>query len=111
MSEVNWRRWKLDRTLRASAWASVVLPTPGTSSINKWPRASRQARDRRSTSALPTIDSPKADSISDILESETGGLKVGSRWTITVMITKLLALFLLVTLFAGAATVEEQVKA
>src|SRR5580658_9098982 len=106
MSEVNCKRWKLDRTLRAKAWARVVLPTPGTSSINKWPRASRQASDRRNTSAFPRIDSPKADSISDILESETVGLKVGSRWTINVMISKLPALFLAVTICGQAATVE-----
>ena len=110
MSEVNWRRWKLDRTLRANACASVVLPTPGTSSINKWPRASRQASERRRTSPLPRIDSPKADSISDILESETSGLKAGSRWTITVMISKLPVLFLLVTILGRAASVEDEVK-
>src|SRR5882757_7375730 len=111
MSDVNCKRWKLDRTLRASACASVVFPTPGTSSINKCPRASKQASDRRRTSDLPRIDSPNADSISDILESDTVGLKVGSRWTINVMISKLPVLFLFVTALAQAVTVEDEVRA
>jgi uncharacterized protein (TIGR02246 family) len=49
--------------------------------------------------------------MSDNLESETGGLKVGSRWTINAMITKLPMLFLLVTVLGRAATVKEQVRA
>src|SRR5712691_3152754 len=79
MSEVNWRLWKLESTLRASACASVVLPTPGTSSISRCPRASRQASDRRSTSDLPRIASPSTSSISDSLESGTGGVYKDSR--------------------------------
>src|SRR5437016_788356 len=86
MSEVNWMRWKLESTLRASACASVVLPTPGTSSISRCPRASKQARERRSTSDLPRIASPSTSSISDSLESGTGGVYKDSR-TI-VMISK-----------------------
>src|SRR5213595_1301642 len=35
MSEVNWMRWKPAPMDRASAAASVVLPTPGTSSISR----------------------------------------------------------------------------
>src|SRR6266446_6024938 len=86
MSEVNWSRWKLESTLRASACASVVLPTPGTSSISRCPRASRQASERRRTSDLPRIASPRTSSISDSLESGPGGVYKDSR-TI-VMISK-----------------------
>ena len=46
------RRWKLHATERASACASVVLPTPGTSSISRWPRASRHTSDSRTTSGF-----------------------------------------------------------
>ena len=58
MSLVNCRRWKRQATARASAWASVVLPTPGTSSISRWPRASRQTSESRTTSGLPRIADP-----------------------------------------------------
>src|SRR2546422_2896422 len=50
MSLVNCRRWKVQATDRASAWASVVFPTPGTSSMSRCPRANRHTReDRKST--------------------------------------------------------------
>src|SRR6266850_1296243 len=54
MSEVNWMRWKPPPMERASAAARVVLPTPGTSSISRCPRASRPMIARRMTSGLPT---------------------------------------------------------
>ena len=38
MSGVNWMRLNEQSSDRASAEASVVLPTPGTSSISTWPR-------------------------------------------------------------------------
>src|SRR5579872_5792512 len=79
MSEVNCKRWKLESTLRASACAKVVLPTPGTSSISKCPRASRQASDSRNTSGFPRMASPKTDSISTSFESGTGGVYKESR--------------------------------
>src|SRR2546423_5672368 len=41
-SGVNWSREKEQSTERASAFASVVFPTPGKSSIIRWPSASRQ---------------------------------------------------------------------
>ena len=44
MSEVNCKRWKVQLKERASEWARVVLPTPGTSSISKWPRANRPTK-------------------------------------------------------------------
>jgi hypothetical protein len=42
-SAVNCTRENCSPKVRASACASVVLPTPGTSSISRWPPASRQA--------------------------------------------------------------------
>src|SRR5258707_5293680 len=53
MSEVNWMRWNEAPIERASAAASVVLPTPGTSSISRWPRATRPMTASRPTSGLP----------------------------------------------------------
>src|SRR5437764_11723813 len=41
-SGVNCRRENEQSTERASAFASVVLPTPGRSSMIRWPSASRQ---------------------------------------------------------------------
>ena len=37
MSGVNWMRRKSQPMERAIARASMVLPTPGTSSIKRWP--------------------------------------------------------------------------
>src|SRR6266850_245148 len=54
MSEVNWMRWKPAPMERARAAASVVLPTPGTSSMRMWPRASRPTTASRTASGLPT---------------------------------------------------------
>ena len=53
-SLVNWMRWYERPSTRASACASVVLPTPGMSSISRWPRASRQASASRTSRSLPS---------------------------------------------------------
>src|SRR2546425_3498863 len=58
MSEVNWRRWNWPPMERARAAASVVLPTPGASSISTWPRARSPTTARRTTSGLPTMQRP-----------------------------------------------------
>ncbi len=49
-SGVNWRRPKLSPTERASAFASVVFPTPGRSSMIRCPSLTRQSAQRRSVS-------------------------------------------------------------
>src|ERR1700678_193284 len=46
-------RWNEQRNERANACASVVLPTPGTSSISKCPRASSAVSASWITSSLP----------------------------------------------------------
>jgi len=48
-------RWKVQLSARASACASVVLPTPGTSSIRRWPPASSATMARRTASGLPRM--------------------------------------------------------
>ena len=53
-SDVNCMRRNSSPTLAASARASVVLPTPGTSSISRWPRASSAATASSTTSRLPS---------------------------------------------------------
>src|SRR5580698_4304149 len=40
---------------RERAWPSVVLPTPGTPSMSRCPRAKMLTRARRTTSSLPRI--------------------------------------------------------
>ena len=52
-SLVNWMRRKLASTERASACASVVLPTPGTSSTSTCPPATHASTQWRTTSDLP----------------------------------------------------------
>src|SRR6266508_2922828 len=54
-SGVNWMRRTEQSIDRASALASIVLPTPGTSSIKTCPSASRAMRARRTTSGLPSM--------------------------------------------------------
>src|SRR4051812_21235379 len=57
-SLVNCSRRDCKPSARASARASVVLPTPGTSSISRCPRASRQATARLMACSFPTMISP-----------------------------------------------------
>ena len=52
-SGVNWTRCQVPPIERAIALASEVLPTPGTSSIRRWPEASRQTSARWTASRLP----------------------------------------------------------
>ena len=59
-SGVNWMRLIVPPVARASAFASIVLPTPGTSSIRRWPPASITANAERMTSFLPSITVPTA---------------------------------------------------
>ena len=50
---MNWMRWQVPPIERAIALASDVLPTPGTSSMRRWPSASRQTSARWICSRLP----------------------------------------------------------
>src|SRR4051794_698525 len=50
-SGVNWRREKSQSSDRASAFASIVFPTPGKSSMIRWPSATRQRTTSRRVSA------------------------------------------------------------
>ena len=52
-SGVNWMRLKLQPTERASAFASIVLPMPGTSSISTWPPHSIATSASSITSLAP----------------------------------------------------------
>src|SRR5208337_2450523 len=70
MSLVNCTLWKLHSRARAIACPRVVLPTPGTPSISKWPRASRETTDRRTISSLPRMTLRSAFS-SSVARDET----------------------------------------
>ncbi len=52
-SGVNWTRFQLESIDAARALARLVLPTPGTSSISRWPSARRQTSASSTTSGLP----------------------------------------------------------
>ena len=54
-SGVNWIRRTEQSMDRASALASMVLPTPGTSSTSRWPSASSTVTASRTTLGLPSI--------------------------------------------------------
>ena len=47
---MNCRRENEQSSERASAFASIVFPTPGKSSMIRWPSATRQSTTRRSAS-------------------------------------------------------------
>src|SRR5262245_980461 len=51
-SGVNWRRENEQSIERASAFASIVFPTPGKSSMIRWPSAIRQSTASRSVSCV-----------------------------------------------------------
>ena len=54
-SGVNWIRRNEQSMDLAMDLASMVFPTPGTSSINRWPSATRQTRASRTSCSLPWI--------------------------------------------------------
>lgn len=59
-SGVNWIRRTEQSMERARALASMVLPTPGTSSISRCPSASSTVNASRTISGLPSI-TPSTD--------------------------------------------------
>src|SRR5262250_2707875 len=54
MSDVNWILWHPAPIERASAAANVVLPTPGTSSMRRCPRARSPTTAKRTEPLFPT---------------------------------------------------------
>src|SRR5256886_3554578 len=62
-SGVNGRRSKPQLSERASDFASIVLPTPGTSSIRMWPRLSSAITHSSISAALPTSTWPTFSTI------------------------------------------------
>src|SRR5437868_6017148 len=96
ISLVNWSRWNVQETERASAWARVVLPTPGTSSMSKWPRASRHTSDRLTASGFPRRAELSMVSSSASLAvgcvKAGGGASIVSRRGITVILLNSLTL-------------------
>ena len=57
-SGVNCTRSKEQPLARASALASMVLPTPGTSSMSTWPRQRRASTHSSISASFPTITVP-----------------------------------------------------
>ncbi len=73
-SGVNWMRRTEQSMERASALASIVLPTPGTSSMSRCPSASSTVSESRTTSGLPSITSstePRTRSTTAVRSSPT----------------------------------------
>src|ERR1017187_884619 len=67
---------------RASAWPSVVLPTPGTPSISRCPLAKTETKAMRRTSSLPRMTRRSADSSSAarraLADNVSGGIRLDS---------------------------------
>ena len=84
-SGVNCTRRTVQSIERASALASIVLPTPGTSSMSRWPSASSTTSARRTTSGLPSTTCSMlsrirpADSCRTSRSAPTGAALVGGR--------------------------------
>ena len=82
-SGVNWMRRHVPPTERAIAFASDVLPTPGTSSMSRWPSAKRHTSARWIARRLPRItDSICSESSSNsVLEgaAQAGGVGAAER--------------------------------
>ena len=84
-SGVNWMRRTEQSSERARALASIVLPTPGTSSMSRWPSARSTVSAVRTTSSLPSmtvsIDSRIVDAVrtrSLICDSPAEGTLLGA---------------------------------
>src|SRR5919198_758194 len=65
-SGVNWIRENETSSERASAFASIVLPTPGKSSRIRWPSATRQRTTSRSVSSDACTTRPRFSTIARI---------------------------------------------
>src|SRR5690348_4318552 len=65
-SGVNWRREKLQSSERASAFASIVFPTPGKSSMIACPSATRQRTTSRSVWSGAWMTRPRFSTIVEI---------------------------------------------
>ena len=80
---MNWMRWKVPPIERASARASVVLPTPGTSSISRWPRASSATTAWRMAPGLPR--STRATFASSAATSSAGAARRSRGMAVVLM--------------------------
>src|SRR6266851_1715899 len=83
-SGVNWMRRNDASSERASALASIVLPTPGTSSISRWPWQRSVIRQRRTSSSLSRIARPTF-SITGSATRRTESSVTRSAWRLTVL--------------------------
>src|SRR4051794_34249292 len=68
-SGVNWIRRTVASIDAASAFASMVLPTPGTSSSRRCPSASRTISDVRTTSVFPSMTVSTAERIASAISA------------------------------------------
>src|SRR5581483_300002 len=76
-SGVNWRRENEQSSERARAFASIVFPTPGKSSMIRCPSATRQRTTRRSVSAGACTTRPRFATIA-ATRSAAAGAAAGS---------------------------------
>src|SRR2546423_9970631 len=76
-SGVNWMREKEQSTDRASAFASIVFPTPGKSSMIRCPSATRQSTTSRSVSSRARTTRPRFATIA-ATRSAGAGATAGS---------------------------------
>src|SRR5688500_6491781 len=65
---------------RASASARVVLPTPGTSSRSRWPRATRQVTESCAWVGLPSTTRERLLAMRSIASRADFGFSRGVSW-------------------------------
>lgn len=75
-SGVNWMRRNVEPRAAANERASRVLPTPGTSSSNAWPRQSTAMSSQSRASSLPTTTDATASRIRKNTVSESASLSI-----------------------------------
>jgi hypothetical protein len=75
-SGVNWMRRTEQSIDRASALASIVLPTPGTSSMSRCPSASKTMSASLTASALPSMTDSMAVPIRCAVVTRSSSVRV-----------------------------------
>src|SRR3954464_4209318 len=73
-SGVNWIRENVQSSERASAFASIVLPTPGKSSMIRWPSATRQRTTSFSVSSDACTTRPRFATIAPTRSAGAGSI-------------------------------------
>ena len=84
-SGVNWMRRTEQSIEVASALASIVLPTPGTSSTSRWPSANKTDSASRTTAVLPSMTLSMFVTIASAAARNSAASMAGVGWVVEPM--------------------------